>query len=139
MAVTEIFIAVPKGDATTNRRHVHWVRMPDICEPGGYIASLSHEAFMHPHADATREDRERCRHTCMDGPEWSYHWRRMPEFITECRITAANPVIKHLDDRLAPFTEHSSIWAFYRHIGFDHKRRRYLRPGENFHPAARAA
>jgi len=99
---------------------LHVIRQPLVTEPGFYRASLSGNAFK------SREikiwyDRYYTKRKVMPR---QFSIRYSSDFEIETRLV----VNKYLDHQWwsLPILDHESIWEFYKHIGYDHKKKKYI-------------
>lgn len=139
----QITICVEIPIAKGKKKIIHEIRHPKINEPGGYVSSVSLGAFRGKRRGASKEDKEKHRDTCA--------WRHDAVFALNEQvdewINVSDQMIESLKnipcdydltDEYADATKdmksvaevpriiHNSVWDFYKHIGFDHKKRRYI-------------
>jgi hypothetical protein len=124
-----IFVQLPRvyKDELEKGRVIHRVKIPGISEKSGYRSISSLNAFnCGIKRSASKEDRRLHRDGCCWSHDSLYIGKREEQWREDQERTAKNPHLAHLDERNMPIIEHESIWAFYKHIGFDHKKRRYV-------------
>lgn len=119
---------------------IHEISIPGRNSPGGYTQILSLNGFSYgQRRGASKLDKEYHRGGCQWGPRSLYRLQPEWEWIQE--LEADNARIKRLLPESNPLEEygeetteisriprikHESIWAFYKAIGFDPKKRRHV-------------
>lgn len=96
--------------------HVHKVQLPKYGQKGWYVSIGSLSAFAH------NGDQEK--HKGCWSPDYLYVCKRSYEFEDECQNLSSR--WPDLDDRKLPVTEHASLWDFYKAVGYDYKRKKWL-------------
>jgi len=99
----------------------HYIKMPRATEPGFYRAVVSMGAFQHRELD--RVFGEKARRSRKEVPFYYALQRRQ-----ELEVRYAGHVHRYgqeLRERL-PIIEHESIWDFYKYIGYDYKKKRFV-------------
>lgn len=140
---TKIIVEIPHNDRGSNRV-IHRIAMPDYDEPGWYTQTISLSAFhTGRRRGATAEERRTRRDGCCWAPGRLYYclhnreedWHREQDRL---QARMAEHGISYPDERQCETIEHDSIYAFYEHIGFDRKRRRYKDDNDGKAPTAMA-
>ena len=122
---------IPNDDA--KKRIIHKIKMPDFNEKGFYQQATSFEAFRSgKRKGASKRDKEIYRHTCCWAPDGLYCCTEPDE---KAWLTNNDRLIKSLkkyglntddiDETKCHTIYHENIYAFYKYIGFDRKRRAY--------------
>lgn len=108
---------------------VHIISRNRICESGSYTATISYEAFK------SREIKRAFPEGYVNlGTRKSIHWFSMyvkehfddDQEITQsiCKKLTGKKLIQPWHNK--PEIYHNSIWDFYKYIGYDYKRKRYM-------------
>lgn len=131
-------IAVVVEIPNKGTRILHTFILPHWPEKGSYKASRSFESFKRGPPPKKKADRVPWNHPQFPGKFKSPAHRRdrfyytlhhdLTEFIDqiEARITSSERNgHSPWDERLVPTFHHADLWAFYDHIGWDHKARSY--------------
>lgn len=119
--------AVVKIERKTYRHvELHKIHVPDFQDPGFYRSVSTLSAFAH-HGD---KDKNRGNWS----PTHLYVVKRWEEFMEDTtrwkesyETITKQSYPDNLDDRLLPTFEHASIWDFYKHQGYDYKKKRWNR------------
>jgi hypothetical protein len=99
------------------------VNIPDILEKDGRRQIISLNAFCNGFKGR--------KPPCITKPPvapFLYFGEREEKFIEQCEYMDhqyKKLKITHLDNRELPCSEHSSIWEFYKFIGYDYKTRKW--------------
>lgn len=120
---TRIFTEIPLTHKLEQKigHTVHRVAFPERCTKGWYVAVISLSAFAHG-------GRGKRRAPCW-APDRLYYLQQSEEtWLKQQERYAADPILAKLDERLRPTIEHASLWDFYRAVGWDWKRRRWVKP-----------
>lgn len=128
----QIFIAteVPYRTHDTKDRVIHEIQIPEFTEPGFYRQVTSLNSFTSgKRAGLNARERQCHRVTPAWAPGRLYNVKHFEEWNQDVGAVV-DSMRKHghdwLDEREMPRIKHASIWAFYAHIGWDRKRRRYV-------------
>lgn len=101
-----------------------WFTLPDIMEKGGYVAIVSFDSFFHGYSKRRGEH----------GRNWKLKEGRKPRIIT--RASYQTLYVAHRPDEVfgltistdAPHVEVATLWDFYKLIGYDYKKQRWIDP-----------
>lgn len=126
---------IPKDDS--EQRIIHKVKAPERWEKGSYKISLSFESFSEgKRKDATKEEAESYHDRCCWSPKGLYstidfiesEWLRANtrRIASLKKFLSRKEVNKH-DETKWPFIIHENLYAFYEYIGFDRKKRIYVK------------
>lgn len=97
---------------------VHRFTMEPTVEQSHYRAIVSYNAFAHRNALAVSQGKIRgYRASLRDGQTWEMDMR----FGDSAYAPDENP------RRALPAFEHTSIWAFYKIVGYDYKQKKWTR------------
>lgn len=115
--------AIVEIDLTTKDcKHVglHVLYMSDMTEKGFYRQTVSYDAFFNGIPKKGKQH----------GPNWKmkerlYVAKWWDEFESDCERWKKYGSTH--DDRTLPTVEHQSIWEFYEHIGYDYKKKRWVK------------
>lgn len=103
-------------------RTIHKITMPEVTDSGFYRQTTSYNAFAH---GGVRSGRKAPCHA--PGRLFYCHSDRLEHWLREQQRIAGDPILADLDERLRPAVEHASIWAFYEHVGWDYKAKRWVK------------
>jgi hypothetical protein len=120
-----VVIEIDLMDKEYRHKRVHVFNLPSPSEKGFYRETTSFNAFFNGVPKGNR----------LHGPNQNsttlYNAKRWIEFEETCERQAKLFVEKKLkgfpDDRLLPRVEHQNIWDFYQKIGYDYKKKRYIK------------
>ena len=77
--------------------------------------------------DATKEQKAKGRDGNCRGPNSIFLGQWYEEWLMECIRLSRDPIYADLDERLRTTYHYDSLWDFYKHIGFDYKKRKYVK------------
>lgn len=99
----------------------HHIKIPRATEPGFYRAVVSMGAFQH--RELTRVFGEKVRTRRQEVPFYYALQRRQ-----EVELRYASHVHRYGKTlkEILPIIEHESIWDFYKYIGYDYKKKRFV-------------
>jgi hypothetical protein len=106
---------------------VHLFRTPEVSEPGFYRAVTSVGAF------STREktklyDRNRQGHRDVVGRRCHVRWGEEIKWADEDTARLVEQYGRKMDPYIdLPIFHHESLWDFYKAIGYDYKKKKYLK------------
>lgn len=108
---------------------MHTFNLPTPVEPRFYRSVTSFSAFFHHPV----KDRKTGRHTFRSNSRDTLWYSHRPDewelsLRSEERMRNKFPLKDgYLYDSELPVTEHGTIWDFYKHIGYDYKKRKWLK------------
>ena len=125
---TGIFKEIRPMGKGEEKRIIHKVLLPEVSDKGFYRTIGSLNAFNSgDKKNSTALEKSRHRSACCWGPGVLYYYARENEWEREQERIANDPILADLDERQMETIHHGSLWNFYQHIGFDYKRRRYVK------------
>jgi hypothetical protein len=127
--VNWIVKGIPRNvaEGARGKRQIHKLSLPAPTEKGFYRQTSSMTWFRSGKLkSATAEDLRLGRDSCCWAPNMLWYWEREDEWERAQQRLARNPVLAKLDERVLPVTHHADIYAFFEHIGFDRRTRRYV-------------
>lgn len=92
---------------------VHRVRVPNVSGKGFYRAITSYNAFVFG-------ENKRCY-----SPNFLYYGQRWEDYVLFSDSTFDIFEDMNITQDITPIIDHSSIWDFYKYIGYDHKKNKY--------------
>jgi hypothetical protein len=101
-------------DTKTNNRVIHKIKTPEYNEKLWYVTVVSSNAFFYSLKKRNRKGN--ILYIGKSFEEWTYDQEHR----------AKNPIIADLDERLLTPIEHESLWDFYKYIGWDYKKKKYM-------------
>lgn len=133
MGTQDIFVI--ERDSRLDKRQVvatHIVSRNRIDGPGSYRATLSYEAFRMREIKRAFPDLKRGLINGGIRCHWyslyiKEHFDEEREMIQKINVgLLGRRVINPWEEKDIPVIHHESIWEFYKHIGYDYKRKKYI-------------
>lgn len=124
----EVPLSFKKHRALKFHYRIHRFPLPSVGEPDFYRAVTSYNAWCSGDRDKsqiTDEERKNLQGGCCYNRRILYHTMTEEEWLWNCKSSSASGKIPYEPD-LATFINHADIWAFYKAVGFDHKKRKYV-------------
>jgi hypothetical protein len=128
-----VFKEIPPDDVDNSKRIIHVVKLPSFGEPGFYQQTVSLTYFREgKRAGATKRQQILYTDTCcwkQDGTLFFCIPKEQWEAEDQREVASfkRQGVTDWISELTLPRIEHETIYAFYEYIGFDRKRRKYIK------------
>lgn len=129
-----VFVIIEVDRKTCKHVHQHHLILPNVCDKGGYVQISSYNAFTtgKRKGKITEYEKKNYLDGCCYSPTKLYISKSNREFLMFLdiekkyfeKLKESDPDWR-FDDEL-PKTTYYSIFDFYKAIGFDHKKRKYI-------------
>lgn len=113
-----------------NHEELHIFPLPDFNEKGWYRQGKSFDAFFHHPVENKRTGKYAFRSNTNDvlyysyrPDEWEFNLRSIERLK---KLTNNEPRNGYMYDDELPQINHANIWEFYKHIGYDYNKRKWL-------------